>query len=197
MVRGPWWVVAGLAVVLAVLVAVLVDQRRDDADGEPTAVFVIGDSIEVMAGGEDLGPDGWVVDARSGRTTPEGIRVAEARDLSDVAVVMVALGTNDYGADADTYGRLIDRMIAAIGPGPEVIWVNVDVNTAILAGAAGGVNAAIAAAPERHPNLRVADWSAYIREVPDEPDLRAGDGIHYGARGSELRRDWMVDLVGS
>ncbi|MCU1497391.1 MAG: putative O-acetyltransferase [Acidimicrobiales bacterium] len=179
---------------VAVLAVLLVVQQRGDEAA--TDVFVIGDSIEVMAGGKDLGKEGWTVDAVSGRTTAQGIEVAEAHDLSDVPVVMVALGTNDYRADAESYGRLVDRMLEAIGPGPMVIWINIDTNTPALAGAKTGVNAALTAAAARHPNLRVADWDTYIRDVPDEGGLRAGDGIHYGLKGSQVRRDWMRGLVG-
>lgn len=196
MARGRWWSVGALAVVLAVLVALLVLRLRPDATS-PTEVFVIGDSIEVMAGGRDLGPEGWTTDARSGRSTAEGIEIAEAHDLSGVPVVMVALGTNDAGSDAVSYGRLVDRMLEAIGPGPTVIWINVDTNTPVLAAARTGVNRALTEAATRHPNLRVADWDAYIRGLPDEPGLRAGDGIHYGDVGSRIRRTWMLSLVRS
>ena len=133
------------------------------------------------------------MDARSGRTTPEGIAIAADHDLADVDVVVVALGTNDADDDAATYGARVDQMLDAIGPGPDVVWINVDVNTPELARAAGGVNAALEAATDRHPRLTVANWSGYVAGFEDEDDLRAGDGVHYGVRGSELRRDFTVD----
>src|SRR3954447_12798217 len=127
MLRGRWWVVGVLGVVLAVLVVVLVVQvRGDDERPRPTGVFVVGDSITTMAGGAELGPAGWTVDARPGRTTPEGIEVVQDHDLSGASVVIVALGTNDAFDDAATYGRRVDQMMDAIGDGPDVIWVNVD-----------------------------------------------------------------------
>jgi len=186
-----------LAVVLAVLVGVLVVQRRGDPEPERSGVFVIGDSITVMAGGTKLGPAGWTVDARAGRTTPEGIRVAAANDLSHPSVVVVALGTNDYRDSAAAYGRKVDQMLAAIGQGPDVIWVNVDSHTSVLAPAAQGVNVALDAAAARHRNLRIADWDAYVATQEQLPGLRAGDGIHYGTEGSALRRRWMLALVPS
>ncbi|QXC61585.1 hypothetical protein KSP35_01675 [Aquihabitans sp. G128] len=197
MARGRWWLVGALGVVLAVLVVVLAVRLRDDGGDTRSGVFVIGDSITVMAGGQDLGPDGWQVDARSGRTTPEGIEVAAGQDLADRSVVIVALGTNDHTDDAATYGRKVDAMLRAIGPGPLVVWVNVDAHTPELADAARGVNVALAAAALRHPNLRVADWDTYVGGLGPVDGLRAGDGIHYGTKGSELRREWTVGLVAS
>ncbi|CAN5575332.1 hypothetical protein BH10ACT1_BH10ACT1_37420 [soil metagenome] len=188
--------VGALGAVLSVLLVVLVVQvRGEEPVDRPTDVYVVGDSITTMAGGRDMGPAGWTVDARPGRTTPEGIDVVAAADLSGASVVIVALGTNDHLDDAATYGRKVDRMMAAIGPGPEVVWVNVDTHTDQLADAARGVNAALDAAVARHPNLRIGDWDAYVATVEDRPGVRAGDGIHYGPAGSELRRAWTVDLV--
>lgn len=188
-----WWLATTLGVVLAGLVVALVLQVRDDGGGPTSAVFLVGDSITVMAGLDQEVPEGWTVDARAGRTTPEGIAIAEARDLGDVAVVVVALGTNDADDDAATYGARIDQMLDAIGPGPEVVWLNVDANTPELARAGDGVNAALDAAAERHPQLTVADWSGYVTGFEGEEGLRSGDGIHYGVRGSEIRRDYTVE----
>lgn len=189
-----WWGAMALGAVLAVLLVVFVVQQRDEGpDGPAASVFLVGDSITVMARMDQEVPPGWAVDARAGRTTPEGIAVVEERDLADVDVVVVALGTNDAADDAATYGARVDRMLDAIGPGPEVVWINVDANTAELARAADGVNAALDDAARRHPRLVVADWDAYVAEHEDEDDLRSGDGIHYGVRGSEIRRDYTVE----
>ena len=188
-----WWMAALLAVALAGLVAALVQRGGDDEVGGD--VFVVGDSLTVTAGGSELGPDGWQVHARNGRTTAEGIEVVRANDLPQGGVVIVALGTNDHLDLAETYGRRIDEMVEAIGPGHRIIWVNVDTHTADLAGAAAGVNAAIAAAPNRHRHVEVADWDRYVTTVEGFDAMRAGDGIHYVEAGSVVRSRWMQGLV--
>ncbi len=182
-----------VALVVALAVAAVVVSSSDDGPAR-RGVFVIGDSITVMAGGTHLGPASWEVDARSGRATHEGIEVAKAHDLSERAAVIVALGTNDHSDTKAAYARQIDAMMAAIGPGPDVIWVNVDSHTPELADASDGVNAALLEAPGRYPNLRVADWDTYVEGLGSVAGLRAGDGIHYGRGGSALRRTWMVAL---
>ena len=188
-----WWVVGVLALALGVVVAGLVGQLSDR--GSP-GIFVIGDSITVMASGPDPWPGGWEVDAVSGRTTPEGIAVAQAADLAGRSAVIVALGSNDHSDSAAAFGVKIDQMIEAIGPGPTVIWVNVDAQTSTLANAGPGVNAALTAATARHVNLRVADWNQYVQTLAGTPGLRAGDGVHYDSKGSSLRRAWMLGLLG-
>ena len=188
-----WWVVGVLALALGFVVAGLVGQLSDRGRAK---VFVIGDSITVMARGPDPWPDGWEVDAVIGRTTPQGIAVAHGTDLGDQSVVIVALGTNDHSDSAAAFGAKIDQMIEAIGPGPTVIWVNVDAQSSTLADAGPGVNAALTAATARHVNLRVADWNQYVQTLAGTPGMGAGDGVHYGLNGSSLRRAWMLGLLG-
>ena len=198
-----WWLVGALAAVLAVLVSalvVLVVARPDQApDPVPKSVqlrgvMLIGDSIAAMAGGPE-NKAAWTFNAYPGRTTPEGTEIARQLHASTHAVVIVALGTNDYRDTADEYGRKIDKMMAVIGAGPRVIWVNVDAQTTRLAKARTGVNVALAAAAGRYPNLEIADWNAFVQTVEGTPGLRAGDGIHYDLKGSELRRAWTLGLV--
>lgn len=109
----------------------------------------------------------------------------------------MALGTNDHADSAAAFGAKVDAMLTAIGPGPKVIWVNVDSHTRELADARDGVDAALTAAAARHPNLHVADWDRYVQRLGSVEGLRAGDGIHYGPRGSAIRRTWMRGLAAS
>ena len=195
-----WWLVGALASVLVVLVAILVVRsvRAADEDRQPaqrSGVLLIGDSIAVMASGPEFDRAGWAFNAFRGRTTPQGTEVARKVDASTRAVVIVALGTNDYRDTAAAYGRKIDQMMEVVGTGPRVIWVNVDAHTTKLANVAKGVNTALTAATDRYPNLWVADWNAYVATLEGTPDLRAGDGVHYGQKGSEIRRTWTLGLV--
>lgn len=165
------------------------------SEGDHRGVLLIGDSITVMAGGSEFERAGWTFNAYPGRTTPQGTELAQNLNASTREVVIVALGTNDYRDTADAYSVKIDKMMDVIGPGPRVIWVNVDATTNQLASAGPGVNTALAAATDRYPNLRVADWNTYVQTVEGTPGLRSGDGIHYDLKGSELRRAWTLALV--
>ncbi len=165
------------------------------SEGDHQGVLLIGDSITVMAGGSEFERAGWTFNAYPGRTTPQGTELAQKLNASTREVVIVALGTNDYRDTADAYTVKIDKMMDVIGPGPRVIWVNVDATTNQLASAGPGVNTALVAATDRYPNLRVADWNTYVQTVEGTPGLRSGDGIHYDLKGSELRRAWTLALV--
>ena len=165
------------------------------ADPEPKA-FVVGDSLTVGAEIGGLGvDDGFTVDAEEGRTTEEGVAVVEATDLSGQEQVIVALGTNDYTDTTDEFTPKVDAMMAALGSEIPITWVNVDTATAKLAPAAAGVNAALAAAADRYPNLTIADWTAYLNSRDDADDLRAGDGVHDSTEGYRVRAEWMAGLA--
>lgn len=180
-----------LAVVVAVLVFVvgLVGCTRQ---GERGSVLVIGDSLTVAATDQGLTSDGWDIDAQDGRTTPEGIEVAENRDAGRYRRVIVALGTND-GDDEATYERRVDQMMKVLGPEPDVVWVNVDTHTPELANRRA-VNQAIQAATDRYRNLRVGDWDHYVTTVDGFGAMRTGDGVHYTPEGSEVRARWTLGL---
>lgn len=180
-----------LAVVVAVLVfgVGLVGCTRL---GDRGSVLVIGDSLTVAATDQGLSRDGWDIDAQDGRTTPEGIEVAENRDAGRYRSVIVALGTND-GDDEATYERRVDQMMKVLGPEPDVVWVNVDTHTPELA-SRRAVNQAIRAATDRHRNLRLGDWDNYLTTVDGFDDMRAGDGVHYAREGSEVRARWTLGL---
>ena len=180
-----------LAVVVAVLVfgVGLVGCTRQ---GDRGSVLVIGDSLTVEATDQGLSRDGWDIDARDGRTTPEGIEVAENHDARRYERVIVALGTNDEDDEA-TYARRVDQMMKVLGPEPDVVWVNVDAHTPELA-SRRAVNQAIQAATDRHGNLRLGDWDDYVTTVDGFDDMRAGDGVHYAPEGSEVRARWTLGL---
>ncbi|MCU1372694.1 MAG: acetyltransferase [Ilumatobacteraceae bacterium] len=191
--RRQVWRLAASAVVLGAL-SITACSKEEPA---PTAI-VIGDSLTVGAEIGGLGRDGTVrVEAREGRTTEAGIAVARGEDLSGYEQVIVALGTNDFADSEIEYAAKIDRMMDAIGPDIPVTWVNVDSGTAKLSPVVEGVNPALVAAAERHPNLTIGDWDGYLAGRGDADDLRAGDGVHDSAEGYRVRARWMQDLVGS
>lgn len=187
-----------VAVVLAVA-AVIGGTTGCTPDVGTPRVLLIGDSLSVGArdvGGLGLGdPAAWTVDALTNRGTNAGVAVARTYDPRSFDVIVVALGTNDYGDTKATYGVRINNMLAVLGRTKPVIWVNVDAGTPHLFAAALGVNPAIAAAPARHRNVVVADWSTYVARRSDLPSLRSGDGIHYNTAGYQVRARWLETLV--
>jgi lysophospholipase L1-like esterase len=184
----------GALVAVAALVATVVLVSCQPA----RRVLVIGDSLTVGAVQQGLGEGStweWTVSAEVGRGTNAGVAVARSFDAEAFDLVIVALGTNDYLDPKATYRARIDAMVAALDGAPAIAWVNVDTGTSHLAPAAVGVNAALAEAPGRHRHLRLGDWAAHVRTVPDMATHRAGDGIHYSASGKALFARWLEGLV--
>lgn len=184
------WVVVGIvvAVLAAGGVAWLLRPKHGD-------VLVIGDSLTVLAEATGLEHDGWDIDARPGRRTPEAIAVAQRRHASDYPVVIVAMGSNDDPQSVASYRRTVDDMMSVLGTGPRVIWVNVDTGAKGLNDAAT-VNEALAKEAKSQPNLEIGDWDSYVRSIPDFDEKRAPDQIHYRRTGSRLRARWTL-LVGA
>ncbi|MGI8756430.1 MAG: GDSL-type esterase/lipase family protein [Acidimicrobiales bacterium] len=161
-------------------------------------VLVIGDSLTVGAAEAGLGRNShatWIVDAVKNRGTNAGVVAARTHDLTRYDLVIVALGTNDYFDDKVTYGARIDAMMGELGRSRAVFWINVDAHASRLGGASKGVNPAIAAAPARYPNLRAADWDAYLAGRRSLSGVRSSDGIHYTSAGYDLRARWMEGFV--
>src|SRR3954469_11925696 len=103
---------------------------RDPSPAGATAprVLVVGDSLAV--GTEAfLGPllryrdVTW--EAKSGRTTPQGL-VALRAGLQHVTpqTVVVSLGTND-GPDPGRFGNRIDRLLALVPRGSCIVWATI------------------------------------------------------------------------
>jgi lysophospholipase L1-like esterase len=103
---------------------------------------------------------------------------------------VIELGTNDAGsvtncscADQIAYAdSLIRQLVAEIGSGSQILWVNVRGSTSgVLA-----INAALAARAKASPStFQVADWNGYT----DGRDAWFVDGVHPTATGAvELGR---------
>lgn len=114
-----------------------------------------------------------------------GLQVLQRAVGPSVAYVVVALGTNGYGTPQGTFAGQVDQALALVGKRP-TLWVNVALGPGK---SAAGVNAAIAAAPQRHPNLRVADWD----KVLDRKLLNPVDGIHMGGPGYKARGEFIAE----
>lgn len=107
----------------------------------------------------------------------------------DPPIWIVALGTNDasltYGVPGAT-DALIDLMMAEIGAGHHVVWVNLYKRFSPSSTAA--FNAALDAARARHPLLSIADWYSVAAA---NTQWSTEDGVHLTIAGS-LERNRFV-----
>ena len=120
-----------------------------------SAVTAIGDSIMVSAAAalrDRLGPAGFI-DAFANRQFPEAITIARRmRDAGTLgAVLVVHLGNNGPVKAAD-----VDTLVREVPPSVTVLLVNLRVRTPWE----GAVNATLADAAARHPNVTLVDWYA-------------------------------------
>jgi hypothetical protein len=153
------------------------------------ALYAVGDSV--LLGAEPYLAttlDGWDlrVDARVSRGVPEGfdlVRMNEDR-IGDVLVIL--LGHN-YGGGGRFAGWL-ESLLGEVEDVPRVVLVTV----VEWSGAQPEVNRAIRAAPERHPNVVVADWAAVVEANPGF--LR--DHVHPGRAGAVALANLIAVMVG-
>jgi lysophospholipase L1-like esterase len=154
-------------------------------------VLVVGDSLAVglkasLPGllGEDVA---W--DAKSGRTTPQGL-VALRSSLKVVRprVVIVSLGTND-GPDPRRFASRIDRALAAIGPSACVVWS--DIYRPARKGPYAALNGVLTAEALKVKRLHLVAWDrAVVRRAVTLPD-----GLHPDAQGFAYRAELIADAV--
>lgn len=166
---------------------VVADRARVPADRR---VFVVGDSLTEGAEpwlGAAVAARGWTltgIDARVGRTVPEGLAVLRRRARSLPPTVIVALGTNNLGASAADVEKWVSSARHIAGAGRRVVWVNLAV-----AGSPGRVergreiNAALTDASRRW-DVDVLDWAAWTRRNGVTTKV---DGIHYEDGAYRLR----------
>jgi hypothetical protein len=155
-------------------------------------VALVGDSLSAQAIVQEvteLKAAGWgpvVVNALSGRRVPtdsdqppsSGIAaVDEVRAAgADPHTWIVELGTNDVARvreDAVALRLLVDAMLAKIGPGHRVVWVNVHNGTNLWASAT--FNGVLTQVASERRDFFVVDWAAnagtdgYL--IPDQVHL--------------------------
>ena len=167
-------------IALALVATLGCNPEHPPARGIDCSVGVVGDSL--MVGVEPylpadlaaVGCDHVFTDTLTGRPTGQGAAVLEAADLSEVDLLVIGLGTNDW-RDPDRLGVSVDRIMTAAA-GRRVVWVNVggrlenkeDLNLALFGGSV------------RWDDLWVLDWDAWISA---RPQLLGSDGIHLTREG--------------
>lgn len=156
----------------------------------PGSVFVVGDSLTVGTEpflAADVRHRGWRlagVDARIGRPVAEGLQILNARKASLPHTVVIALGTNDLGADRATVAKWLESARAILAQ-RRIIWVNLCLaaDLAPWLGAYRSINATLeAVAP--HYGIDVANWCAYAHAHGLTP---GPDHIHYTLAGYRQR----------
>ena len=171
-------------VIAVTLLAALALAAPTAAQAPAPTVLVVGDSLAV--GMKPyltplLAPNAVVWDARSGRTTPQGLVRLRAR-LRQVRprAVVISLGTND-GSDPARFTERISKALRAIPPGACVVWA--DVYRPARKGPYHALNTALRAQAGRHHRLAVVDWhEAVARHV-----VRLPDGLHPDSAGFAYR----------
>lgn len=140
----------------------------------PGTALCIGDSVMLGASPQfhDTLAMCGTVDASVSRAWASAPSAVEGRDLPDR--VVVHLGTN-----GSTDAAEIDAVLAHLAEVPRVVLVNVQTNGSRRWEAP--VNAEIAAALARWPNVRLADWYG---ASAGRPELFRGDAIHPSRAGA-------------
>jgi lysophospholipase L1-like esterase len=161
----------------------------------PHSVAVVGDSLTESAQQEittylkALGIDVVTIDGAKNRRMTDGHRPAPGIDsverikkVADPELWVIALGTNDVGAQVspEQYGNDVTNLLDAIPADAPVVWVDVwirdrqqQVETA---------NSVLRDTLASRDNSIVADWFAH----GDDPGMTAGDGIHLTPGGRAM-----------
>jgi lysophospholipase L1-like esterase len=150
----------------------------------PSPVLVVGDSLAVGMKpflGDLLGSSEVVWDARSGRTTPEGLVQLRAR-LREVTprAVVISLGTND-GPDPRRFADRIQRALDAIPAGACVVWA--DINRPPRKGRYHALNRVLERTAAHDPRMVLVHWDRAVARGT----VALPDGLHPDAAGFRYR----------
>ena len=184
------------------------DEETDARTGSPSEVttgLVVGDSLTVSAAAEiraALAAEGLVVvdvDALEGRRIARGtvepgvdavlrLRLAGA----DPDVWILALGTNDVGAqvDRETMRADIAEILRLIPRDAAVLWV--DTRVEYRADGSVAANALFRQQAVFDPRVEVVDWHA----VGGEEGVLVADGVHLTPTGRARFAAALADAVG-
>jgi lysophospholipase L1-like esterase len=158
----------------------------------PSPVLVVGDSLAVGVEpylGTMLGPATVVWDARSGRTTPQGLVRLRAR-LREVIpqTVVISLGTND-GPDPLRFASRVHRALQAIPATACVVWL--DINRPPRKGRYHALNRVLDEAAARDPRMVLVHWDRAVLKGR----VALPDGLHPDAAGFQYRSLMIAGAV--
>jgi lysophospholipase L1-like esterase len=150
-------------------------------------VAVIGDSLTAQGNAElrKQLPAGTIINARGGRTSPEGVEPARGvAESNDVDCWVFALGTNDiwwWNVTEDQSRRAVNDLLAIAGT-DRVVWVLLEY----------GPGAEDRPDPELFNNL-IPDNVTKVR--PGVAATQAPDGVHLTANGYRMRAEAIAKAL--
>jgi hypothetical protein len=165
------------AAVLGALAVSVFAAPAASAQTPPMRISMYGDSVLLGARDQLLAKfadQQASVDALEDRSLLGAVSIFRAAGPALGDVVVLDFGYNDSPDPAVFRGRIDDAMSALAGV-KHVIWLNQH-----DFGGRAGMNAELAAAVARYPNLDVVDWNA---EVNAHPEYVYGDSIHLTPAG--------------
>jgi lysophospholipase L1-like esterase len=185
---------------LAVLAALATMGTRASAGAQgsplrpsgPAQVLVVGDSLAVGTQpllGELLAYRQITWDARSGRTTPQGLLSLRA-DLRRVTpqTVVVSLGTND-GPDPARFANRLHRVLSTIPAGACVVWPAI--TRPPRKGAYHALDRVLRNEARRSPRLTVLGWDHAVARG----SVVLPDGVHPDDAGFRYRSRMIAAAV--
>ena len=154
----------------------------------PWSVVLVGDSLLQSAVPEivdALAEHVLRIDAGAGRTLDMGLlALAEAAD-SGADIIVVALGTNDWGTPADHFAATVVEVMDLLADTACVVWIDSqDFNVGHSA-----VNSAIVEGLRTHPRSVRGSWSTVAGEI----QLHQDDGYHLSVAGRLAYADTIAD----
>jgi hypothetical protein len=178
--------------------------RRPLPDDLPATVAIVGDSLTLAATEEirsalsSVGIEVIAIDAAENRRMTHGATPEPGLDsittlVSDASPEMwvVALGTNDIGAETDSerYGGDVQRLLDEIPAASPVVWVDVWIRD--RKSAVERANQVLRDVLAERPRSMVADWFSH----GDDAGVVTADGVHLTADGRRVFAATIVDTI--
>ncbi len=159
------------------------------------SVDLVGDSLGVSFSDELRGSLPGVelrIDAEVGRPLSLALSPLRSVGRSDPDIVVVEIGTNDWGVPAG-YEDQVRRALDSVAGASCVVWVNAQEFRPGLVTVNDTIDRVVADLAASRPSLSisVARWS----DIADPPELHGSDGYHLSAQGQRLMTDLIVATV--
>jgi hypothetical protein len=181
--------IAGIFTVLVAGAVAFASPAASAADGP---VIVVGDSLAVGMRpflAPLLGDRVVAFDARTGRTTPQGMQVLRRLlTTAKPATVVVSLGTND-GPDAARFADRIRRILGALPPRTCVVWPSII--RPPRKGTYDGLDRVLRRQAQRDPSFHVPSWDYAVLRG----EVRLPDEVHPDQFGFLYRSRMIVRVI--